>query len=395
MVTRVVLLDIDGVLVEPRGYRASTVATMDWFYRRWGWRAPLPPEGAMAAFEAQGITSEWDMVPLMLAWVAEALVQRWGPEVLPPMPRAAHEPDARPRPCAVMPGPFEDLPARLAPLLRADMEPARAVFEALRERPQGTPFPHLARALPWAEALLGHTREVLRAPTTRVFQNYALGSQGFEETYGASAWVATPSLLLQEDRALLSPQAAAQLMAGHRSGRWRLVAFTRRPARPPNAPQGYAPEAELALERAGLPGIPLLGQGHLALWAQRRGLNYEAVMKPGVVHPLAALLVALGTPWDRALEQAYAFLEGNGPVPQPPGGWPEVLDVVVLEDAWVGLEATGRAVQALQQAGIPVHLRALGVARDPAKRRALETWGAQVFPGPEEALRAAGVLAGG
>ncbi len=389
--TLVLMLDLDGVLVLPQGYRAATRATMAWFYRQWGWQAPLPEEADVAAFEAHGITSEWDMVPLMLAWVVEAFLRHHGPQALP-----AHffpPPEAQPprRRVGVLPPPFRELPPQVLPFLRDDREPAAAMYLALQEDPAATPFPLLARTS-WAEPLLAYTRDVVRSPTTFIFQNYALGSRGFEETYGVPSRVATPSLLAQEDEALLSPRAAAALWAGYRQGRWRLVVFTRRPTHLPGAGLGYPPEAELALERVGLPQAPVMGQGHLAFWSAPRGLNYEAVMKPAAVHPLAALLMALGTPWDAALEQAYAFLMQAGPCPVPGGGWPNPLEVVVLEDAWVGIQAVQRALAALERAGVPSRLRAFGVARDPAKQQALAQGGVPVFPTPDEALQAAGVL---
>lgn len=388
---RILLLDIDGVLVEPRGYRASTLATLRWFSRRWGWQFPLPGEEVMASFEAHGITSEWDMVPLMLAWVAEDVVRRYGPQALPPMPQGPEDPRSRPAPRAVWPRAWEALPPQVVACLRPEVEPARAVWETLRTQPEATPFPHLARALAWAEQLLAHTRDVLQAPTTRIFQNYALGTQAFEETYATPAWVFTPSLLLQEDRPLLSPQAAAQLMAGYRQGRWRLVAFTRRPTRPSEAGVGYAPEGELALERAGLPDIPLLGQGHMALWAQARGLNYERVMKPAAVHPLAALLVALGIAWTVAMDAAFAWSQGQ-PLPLPSDFWPDALQVIALEDAWVGLRAVEQALQAVRQAGVTVHWLPLGVALEPQKQQALQGHAVRVYPNPDQALQDAGIL---
>ncbi len=389
---RVVLLDLDGVLVEPRGYRAATRATVAWFYEQWGWRAPLPAEEDMAAFEAHGITSEWDMVPLMLAWVVETFLRHYGEEALPAhiMPPAEATPPRRR--LGITPPPFRLVPPRVTPLLRDDMEPALAVYRAMQERPEDTPFPRLART-PWAEGLLGFTRDVVRAPTTFVFQNYALGSQGFEDTYGVPPRVATPSLLAQEDRALLSPEGAATLWAGHRAGRWRLAIFTRRPTKPSQATLGYPPEAELALERVGLPQAPTMGQGHLAYWARARKLNYEAVMKPSPVHPLGALLMALGMDWMLALDAAYAFLMEGGEPPVPPDGWPPSLEVVALEDAWVGLRAVGQALQALTRVGLSVQGRFFGVARDETKVKALNSQGVPVFPTPDAALQAAGVLA--
>lgn len=382
---RVLLLDMDGVLVLPRGYRAAILETMKWFYRRWGWHAPLPEEGDIAAFEAHGITSEWDMVPLMLAWVAEAFLRDHPPEALPPL---VPEDEARRVRHAVLPPPFRLLPPRVTAFLRADRDPASAVYLALKTQPEATPFPRLAHT-EWAEGLLAHTREVLRAPTTRLFQQFALGSRGFEETYGVPPEVRTPSLLVREDVPLLKPEAAAALWAGHRTGRWRMAVFTRRPTRPEGAGLGFPPEAELVLERIGLPEVPILGQGHLALWAARRGLYYEAWMKPAPTHVLAALLVALDVPWEDALDAAYrAFTQGRwADLPLP-----RVLDITVLEDAAVGIQAVQKIITTLREQGWNVQGHFYGLAEDATKRKALEQVGAQIVPDPNTALRRAGFL---
>ena len=64
--TTVLLLDIDGVLVKPGGYRAALHATLNYFVNLMGLPHFEFPEEKLAGFERRGITSEWDMVPLLL-----------------------------------------------------------------------------------------------------------------------------------------------------------------------------------------------------------------------------------------------------------------------------------------------------------------------------------------
>ncbi|HAD05709.1 MAG TPA: hypothetical protein DCE76_00960, partial [Anaerolineaceae bacterium] len=62
------LLDIDGVLVKPGGYRTALHRTIAFFLQQ----LELPEnfnltEDEIGNFEAHGITSEWDMIPLTFA----------------------------------------------------------------------------------------------------------------------------------------------------------------------------------------------------------------------------------------------------------------------------------------------------------------------------------------
>ncbi|MGA7604782.1 MAG: hypothetical protein WCA79_02580, partial [Anaerolineales bacterium] len=60
---KIILLDVDGVLVYPGGYRAALRATVNHF---------IDPhleidEETLTELERRGISSEWDMAPLLLA----------------------------------------------------------------------------------------------------------------------------------------------------------------------------------------------------------------------------------------------------------------------------------------------------------------------------------------
>src|SRR5258706_16176082 len=64
--TKVVLLDIDGVLVHHGGYRAALHATLNHFVSLMGLSHFDFSEEKLAELEKRGIFSEWDMVPILL-----------------------------------------------------------------------------------------------------------------------------------------------------------------------------------------------------------------------------------------------------------------------------------------------------------------------------------------
>lgn len=72
---KVLLLDIDGVLVRPGGYRRSYRDTVNSFLREFGLeRFGLQDDRFAEQFEACEIPAEWDMVPLTLAMVFDFLL---------------------------------------------------------------------------------------------------------------------------------------------------------------------------------------------------------------------------------------------------------------------------------------------------------------------------------
>ncbi|MBK9780262.1 MAG: hypothetical protein IPP55_09455 [Anaerolineales bacterium] len=68
---KVILLDVDGVLVAPGGYRAALHATVKRFIG-----ALRHEEELLAELEKRGIFSEWDMSPLILGAYWEDVLSR-------------------------------------------------------------------------------------------------------------------------------------------------------------------------------------------------------------------------------------------------------------------------------------------------------------------------------
>lgn len=340
--THVLLLDIDGVLIRPGGYRAAVRATLNHVLERMGMPPQRWDESLLGGLEARGITSEWDMTALLLGALLDALLEadsalRGMPDTLeaalpwvrsrldgarpqpPPLPAFTWQPGEYPSTAALRLGVFPHLPAGL----RTD--------------------------------LLAHTRDVERSLLTRLFQTFTLGSAAFRETYGREAPLESESLLRRHDRPLIPEAVRAALReAWQRNEVW-LCAFTARPSRPPrgiSAPvTGYAPEAELALESVGMADLPLISWGKLRYAAEPLGLDAEALLKPSPVHALAALSAALHGDEYAALREAIHWAQ-HGALRGRLSALPARLHLHVVEDTLGGVRAVRAAADILRQAGV-------------------------------------------
>jgi len=379
---KVLLFDVDGVLVAPQGYREAIKATARHFMEQWSWTLPPPDETVVTAYEAHGITSEWDMVPLHLA----ALWDAWAAQHGAPPPNVLTTPHSLPPPAVHAP---TDHITRLARHLRAGDYPTSRALQLQREAAADAPFPHLGTH-PLLETLLSHTRDAYRHPVTRIFQQFALGSEAFTATYGLPADVQTPSFLRRYDRPLLTAAGQARVQAALASGATCAAAYTARPSGPPRGAtrlQGYAPEAEMALEAVGLPELPLVGYGRLAWLAERQGLsNAESLLKPAAFHALAAIFAALWRDEQAGLARAAQWLLDGA---RDTRDIPARLTVVGFDDSTSGLHGVAAAVDALRAAGVQADFLPLGIASHPAKAHHLRTAGATVVADIQQALNQA------
>ena len=80
---KVILLDVDGVLVTPGGYRAALHATLNHFATLMGAPHFDFHEEKIAELEKRGIFSEWDMVPVLLGAEWNDILAKTGNEHLP------------------------------------------------------------------------------------------------------------------------------------------------------------------------------------------------------------------------------------------------------------------------------------------------------------------------
>jgi hypothetical protein len=396
------IFDIDSVLVEPRGYRAAVRATQAYFTHAMGLDDGLLVDDEIYnLFEICRVTSEWDMVPIALAILLE--------EILEAHPELGPFNNLETCMQAVRGIPPGFLPARInyrAPIqaLREFLKPGNfpsqqilRLAQANSSTPEDSAAHRLLRFLtlaktPVLEILLAHTRDVDRSPTTRLFQQFTLGSKVFTQTYDLPAEVETPGYLQAYDLPLISRELGTTLANLNRSGDLALCAYTMRPSLPPRTAQvedkGYSPEAEMALELVNLTGIPLIGYGRIYYLARETGWPAEGMLKPSPVQAIAAILASASGDELSALHAALGIYQGK-PIDLQRFNFGEELSVHIFEDSAGGIDAMRSAGDLLARMGAKIQVHPHGIGNNPEKEAALQPLQIPIFPSTEAALHAA------
>ncbi len=348
---KIILLDVDGVLVYPGGYRAALRATVNHF---------IDPtleidEETLTELERRGISSEWDMAPLLLASYWNDILSRQPLQNLPSDVFSAATMINRQRKV--------DAPTRwFVPefALVAGQYPAETAFHA-----------GCFSSIPYnlQKNLLTKTRYVYKSHTMRIFQHFTLGSEKFTETYNLPEELVTESFLLTHDRPIINDEICRKL----RQPNHRLAAFTSRPSAPPRDVDtshfGYAPEAEFALELVGFSDIPLIGYGGLEYLAKQRGLDAATLLKPSPVQALAAIAAAFtGEEWTAI--QAAADWQKTGQLNGVFSRLPRSFELTVVEDTMGGINSTLKAGEILKQTGMGIPIQALGLTTGSSSKAA-------------------------
>ena len=401
MPEKVVLFDIDGVLLHPGGYRAGLRQSLAYFLSELGlgdrW---LPDEAEVAAFESIGITAEWDMIPIWLAFVLKTLAENTSGSIdWPDWPAAASW--ARGKQVSSHRDSLVETILALRPLLAGGAIPSDSVCAACLQ-------PHVELLHPVSgqgvfRALLDRTRDFSASRTTRVFQAFILGSETYEQVYQRTPPVTCSSALEEFDRPFLSPQMTERIESLCSQNQLSAAAFTARPSLPLDgqrgARAGYSPEAEIALRTLGMNRIPLVGYGAMVYLADQYGLQADSLLKPAPFQALAAISAACTGEVRSSLDWAYdysqRFTSGDSlPLTEEkntdrPASLPKSIDLYVFEDTRSGVLSARRAAELLRIGGIQVRVHALGIATNRDKKTALEQVGAVVYPDIDQAIRAA------
>lgn len=370
------LLDVDGVLVHPVGYKTALRATVDFFTELAGLPAWGPSFDEIAVFESCGMTNEWSSAGVCSAAILLAALEA--------------RPDLR----------RDTLAATLAAIRAAQLTLDRPDFvtiaRQIRDRDSVNHFPasiYLTLLseytdpanVPLLTDLLRNVYDVLGTLTTRIFQAYTLGDTRYVATYGIPAPLASESYLTTQDSALLNPANQARLVAWSRDPAHGTAIFTARPSLPPrDVPEsvptvptasnlaGYAPEAELAADLLDMNGhVPLIGQGRVGWLAAQHGRGTADYIKPSPVQALAGIGAALAGSETAALLAAAAAVEHGtltGPLAQLRDATTRVF---VFEDSTGGIRATRSAVALLCDLGLDVQSVAVGISPNSDKRAAL------------------------
>ena len=363
--TTVLLLDIDGVLMKPGGYRAALHDTLNYFVNLMNLPHFEFAEEKLAEFEKRGITSEWDMVPLLLGVLWNDILSRQPIKNLPADISSA----------AIQIGKYLNGYAP-SDLHIPEFELVSGQYPADTALKNGffSSIPIQLRT-----NLLHRSRDVRFSQTMRLFQQYTLGSQAFTQTYDLPAEVETESLLHKYDKSNINDSIREKL---HQPGT-HLTAFTARPSAPPREvdapPLGYAPEAEIALDLVGLVDIPLISFGKLQYLGEQRGYDPENLLKPSPVQALAGIAAALtGNEWA-ALQAACDWHE-TSKLTGALAELPQSFKVIIVEDTLGGIRSVWAAGEILRDAGLDVTVSAYGLTSgSPAKSAAFEQVGVPYF----------------
>ena len=79
----IVVFDVDGVLVNPIGYRLGFQKTICHYLEQMSLPCEFKSEEISELFEAHSANSEWDMVPISLAIILEAALTQIGSKQVP------------------------------------------------------------------------------------------------------------------------------------------------------------------------------------------------------------------------------------------------------------------------------------------------------------------------
>ncbi|MEP0763753.1 MAG: hypothetical protein HRF48_13560, partial [Chloroflexota bacterium] len=198
-----ILLDVDGVLVHPVGYKTALCTLVNRLAARMG-QPPLgPTEDEIAVFEACGLTNEWDSAAMCVSALLLAALER-----APALRRDTLEAtlDAIGAAGIVLERP--DFTAEARAIARHETDgryPAARYLELLSVRTDPANLPLL-------RALLGDVYAVRETLTTRTFQTLVLGSERFSAAYGQPAGFDCESYLATYDIALLNAPARERLL---------------------------------------------------------------------------------------------------------------------------------------------------------------------------------------
>jgi len=383
--TTIFLSDIDGVLIQPNGYFHAFEDAVNIFTSRMGMPDFSPNHYEYSLFEAQGITCEWDMIPISLAILFEEYIKQY-PEVILPDTLEEASQELRKKPISQRIA-YSHSICQLKCLMQPGIAPAEAVLSAVKNELNKELFPRMAKTK-LMENMLRNTRNIYQCETSALFETLVIGTELFSKAFGCLNNIQSESYLKKFDQINLDQEISERIKNHQRAGRLGIATYTARPNLPPQGyskgMNGFLPEAELAAELLGWNSVPFIGYGSLTALAREKGITEEELIKPRPVQPLAALLASCGMGvWDALLAAWEVYNGGELPFRG------DVLHVHAFEDARNGLLAVKSMGDLLRQQGIEVEIHLWGVATNAHKVQSLEEVGAQVFGNVNQAYQKA------
>jgi hypothetical protein len=392
----VVLFDIDGVLIEPGGYRYAMRDAMRHFLQRLGQVHWQPDASFVEQFESHMITSEWDMLPLTLCHFLDHSLQFLQP-AQPWQTLADAAADFAQYPAMPAPTQLFAVIDQIGAIVNGRSgNPSLWIYES---RTEGAfPFARLQNH-PVLTSLLAHTRDIQRSETMRIFQQHIIGSDNFRAYYHTEPDLDLPNYLTLYDTVPLKP-ALFQALQDKIDRRELFVSiYTARPSMPPagispNGDGAYSPEAEQAAALLPWHGVYLSAYGKVYWLAQQTSFHPEELLKPSPAQALSAIAYHFTGEEARALQWAADVFQASHTNTLTSAyaeriSLPAQLVLHVFEDSPNGLSGGIQAAGLLRAIGVDVDLYLWGVSANPVKQTALRAQGGQVFSDVNQAVQQA------
>lgn len=320
---RIIIFDMDGVLLAPRGYHLALQETVRLGAEALGYANITLTYEQIAQFEGLGISSEWHSSAAALSMLTFGGTLSLG---------------------------------RLFGLLKREPAqiPARIRLERAIEAITG-------------DATRIRESETLASPSYKIFQELILGSADFERIYRIKSSLNVASYLLQFDQPLLKTSTRERLLAWLEHPEHGCAVMT-------NRPSSEMPDAGYGLRLVDLDVLPLVGNNDMRWLAGQVGGETAHFLKPNAAHALAALLASTGRGLPESLLGAHGLLNGADVDDL------DVGEIVVFEDTPAGLISVGATGDVLRAKGLPVAVKKIGIAPSGGvKAEFLRAQGAEVF----------------
>lgn len=367
---KILLFDMDGVLLEPNGYHMALKETVRLVSRSMGFEDFILSDHDVAQFEALGISNEWHSSALCAALLL--------------IDAAQHDQEYQ-------------FPASLTPGSLVQFKRSIDIFELFEviER-QPTKLPALLCAQQSIEhianqynvdpkqpsQIINNSESIEYSLTFNIFQELVLGSVNFEITYQQAKQLDVESYLQKFDKPLLVNSTKDNFLRWLEDPQHNAAIMTNRPSAIILG-QASTPEAELGADLLGLESLPIIGSGEIRWLAQQMNDDVGALLKPAPLHALAAAFVALGTPLEGSLINAYNLIHSNHLAKT------QSLNnssIYVFEDTVAGIISIDGMQKVLKQNNAFIQIHKFGISPDPIKKAYLRGQGAIIFDSIHDAL---------
>lgn len=361
----ILLFDMDGVLVNPRGYHRALHETVRLAGISAGIGAVDLEDEQVTQFEALGISSEWHSSALCMAVMVLEKQAGFAHLNNPPQPVQLN-----------LESLFEAL--SFQPMQNSALHRGVAAIEMLAEK--------FDVAVDPARKLVAESESIQYSPTLNCFQELILGSQNYSSIYQKESQFKIESYLDLYDVSLLRESESAKIMNWVAESGHGAAIMTNRPSKGPSEFSGM-PDSEMGANLVSLAFLPLVGKGDLLWFSAQTGLPVEHFAKPTWRHAMAAILAACGWPVEECLKFVGKQLsEWECPRLQ----FLQDSKVSVFEDTPGGLVSVQKSAKLLGDIGIQVKVQNIGIAENPAKRNALFSQDASVYADINQALASLG-----